>query len=438
MRFLGIDAGATYLKGAVLNTETLCVEQVIRSVFPPFLPSREGIREVSPNEILERVSQLLDELYRAAPDACGLFLCGQMHGLVLTSDRGGASSNFITWQDSRASESFAALASRVDPATRQETGNELRPSLPLSTLFFLNQTNQLPAGNFLPASLVDFLAANLCGTPPVTSASNAAAHGCMDVRRGRWHQGILAAAGLQSIELPEIVADGACVGTLPRRWGSLPCYAPVGDQQAALLGTSLQPGELSVNVATGSQVGMVTTDAAPGDYQLRPYFDGQFLRTITHIPAGRSLNLLLGLLRRHGSPVTARISLGWLERAARDVPDTTLHVDLSFFPGALGDSGAIANIREDNFTVGHLFRATIESMAANFEHCAVRLSPERSWDRLVFSGGLILKLQTLQEAVIRRFGCRSRMAGEREDTLQGLTFLASQCAVPADVLVSSR
>ncbi len=189
MRFLGIDAGATYLKGAVLNTETLCVEQVIRSVFPPFLPSREGIREVSPGAILACVSQLLDELYRAAPDACGLFLCGQMHGLVLTSGRGGASSNFITWQDSRASASFAALASRVDPATRQETGNELRPSLPLSTLFFLRQTNQLPAGNFLPASLVDFLAANLCGTRPVTSASNAAAHGCMDVRRRRWHSG---------------------------------------------------------------------------------------------------------------------------------------------------------------------------------------------------------------------------------------------------------
>jgi hypothetical protein len=112
-------------------------------------------------------------------------------------------------------------------------------------------------------------------------------------------------------------------------------------------------------------------------------------------------------------------------------------VDLSFFPCALGDSGSIANIREDNFTVGHLFRATIESMAANFEHCAARLSPERSWDRLVFSGGLILKLQTLQEAVIRRFGCRSRMAAEREDTLQGLTFLASQCAVPADLMVSS-
>jgi sugar (pentulose or hexulose) kinase len=436
MRFLGIDAGATYLKGAVLNTETLCVEQVIRSVFPPFLPSREGIREVSPGAILACVSQLLDELYSAAPDACGLFLCGQMHGLVLTSGRGGASSNFITWQDSRASASFAALASRVDPATRQETGNELRPSLPLSTLFFLRQTNQLPTGDFLPASLVDFLAASLCGTRPVTSASNAAAHGCMDVRRGRWHSGMLAAAGLQSIELPEIVADGACVGTLPRRWGSMPCYAPVGDQQAALLGTSLQPGELSLNVATGSQVSMVTRDPAAGDYQFRPYFGDQFLRTITHIPAGRSLNLLLGLLagmdRGCGEDLWAR-----LERAARDVPATTLHVDLSFFPCALGDSGSIANIREDNFTVGHLFRATIESMAANFEHCAARLSPERSWDRLVFSGGLILKLQTLQEAVIRRFGCRSRMAAEREDTLQGLTFLASQCAVPADLMVSS-
>jgi sugar (pentulose or hexulose) kinase len=218
----------------------------------------------------------------------------------------------------------------------------------------------------------------------------------------------------------------------------MPCYVAVGDQQAALLGTSLEAGEMSLNVATGSQVSLLTSDPAAGDYQVRPYFGGRFLRTITHIPAGRSLNLLLRLLAEMSTGGSGDELWVRLESAAREVPVTSLQVNLSFFPGALGDCGSIANIREDNFTAAHLFRAAIEAMAANYEHCAGRLSPARDWNRLVFSGGLILKLQTLQEAVVQRFGCTFRIAGEREDALQGLTFLASQCAAPAEPMEACR
>jgi sugar (pentulose or hexulose) kinase len=322
----------------------------------------------------------------------------------------------------------------MDARARQDAGNELRPSLPVGTLFVMKERGQLPAAPFLPASLADFLTAHLCHARPVTSATNAAAHGCMDVRRGRWHTGMLAAAGLDSIEFPSIVPDGTCVGTLPRRWGSMPCYLAVGDQQAALLGASLEPGELSLNVATGSQVSLLTSNPAAGDYQVRPYFGGRFLRTITHIPAGRSLNLVLRLLAEMSTGGPGGELWGRLESAAREVPVTSLQVNLSFFPGALGECGSIANIREDNFTAAHLFRAAIEAMAANYEHCAGRLSPARDWNRLVFSGGLILKLRLLQETVVRRFGCTFRVPGEREDTLQGLAFLASRCAIPATLM----
>jgi sugar (pentulose or hexulose) kinase len=437
MRFLGIDAGATYLKGAVLDAENLRVERVVRTPFPAFLGGAGGIRETLPAEILDRVAGLLDELYAAAPDARGLLLCGQMHGMVLATGEGAALSNFISWQDARAAEPmpgaggsyFAALASRIEARVRQEAGNELRPGLPVSALFVLKERGELPAPPFLPAALADFLAAHLCHARPVTSAGNAAAHGCMHVRRGEWHRELLAAAGLEAIDLPAIVPEGTCVGTLPRRWGRIPCYVAVGDQQAALLGASLEPGELSLNVATGSQVSLLAGDAAAGDYQVRPYFGGQFLRTITHIPAGRSLNLLLRLLAEMGTGGCGDELWERLETAARAVPATSLEVDLSFFAGALGEAGGITNIREDNFTAGHLFRAAIETMAGNYRHCAARLSPAGEWRRLVFSGGLILKLRTLREAAIRRFGCAFRLADEAEDTLLGLARLAAQCTV---------
>lgn len=445
MRFLGIDAGATYLKGAVLDADNLRVERVVRTPFPPFLDTEDGRREVAPAAILDRVAWLLDELHSAAPDAGGLLLCGQMHGLVLTTGQGAALSGFVSWQDGRAalpmpgsgSESkvsyFDALTSRIDVPMRRDAGNEWRPSLPVAALFVMKERGELPAQPFLPASLGDFLAAALCGVRPVTSATNAAAHGCMDVRRGEWHREMLAASGLDFIEFPEIVPDGTCVGTLPSRWGSMPCYVAVGDQQAALQGSALQPDELSLNVATGSQVSLLAGDPTAGDYQVRPYFGGRFLRTITHIPAGRSLNLLLRLLTEMHDDGSGADLWDRLERAAMEVPVTSLQVDLSFFPGALGECGAITNIREDNFSAAHLFRAAIESMAVNYRHCAERISPTGNWNRLVFSGGLILKLGTLREAVARRFGCPFRIAKEPEDTLQGLLFLASECAAPAEL-----
>ena len=62
---------------------------------------------------------------------------------------------------------------------------------------------------------------------------------------------------------------------------------------------------------------------------------------------------------------------------------------------ALGDRGRIANIREDNCTVGHLFAAAFRAMAGNYAICADRLSPGRDWQRIVFSGGLAKRFARL-------------------------------------------
>jgi hypothetical protein len=54
--------------------------------------------------------------------------------------------------------------------------------------------------------------------------------------------------------------------------------------------------ELSVNISAGAQASLLTSRFQPGGYQTRPYFDGLYLNTVTHIPAGRSLGILLDLL----------------------------------------------------------------------------------------------------------------------------------------------
>jgi hypothetical protein len=114
----------------------------------------------------------------------------------------------------------------------------------------------------------------------------------------------------------------------------------------------------------------------------------------------------------------------YIARAAAAVDHTDLEVKLSFFPGPRGDKGSISNIREQNLTVGTLFRASFENMAENYYECALRLWPDRSWKNIVFSGGLARKLKLLRKIIEHKFQTSSRLCPLEEDTLLGLMVLA--------------
>jgi sugar (pentulose or hexulose) kinase len=89
----------------------------------------------------------------------------------------------------------------------------------------------------------------------------------------------------------------------------------------------------------------------------------------------------------------------------------------------MGDHGAITNAREENLTVGHLFRAAFEGMADNYARCARRICPAGDWQRLVFSGGVALKTPQLRRLICERLGQEHRLAPSEEDTLLGLLVL---------------
>jgi len=434
MWFIGIDLGATFLKGAWMNPEKDTLEFIHRESFPAFqegLP--EGHCEVSADEISIAVSKLLKNLLLAASDRkCeGLFVCGQMHGFVLVRADGGSVGPFVSWQDSRSlaeatpgQSYFNEARQRLGPVLMAELGNEFRPGLPVSTLFAIAKNKQLPKG-LVPMALADFIVAKLTGGGPMTDATNAAAHGLMNVAKGAWHYDALTALGLEFLRLPEIVETGAKVGTCHFEGQQFPVFAAVGDQQAALLGAELLEGELSLNIATGSQVSSLSRDASPCRCQLRPYFDGLYLRTMTHLPAGRALNRLVSLCGELAVAQGTPIEDPWkVVMALAEVTNPgRLRANLAFFPSGVGDEGSFTCITENELTVGHLFRAAFVSMALNYENAAGRVSP-KGWSKVVFSGGLVQKSKLLQREILMRLGESHRFASHQEDTLAGLLLLS--------------
>lgn len=405
---LGIDVGSSFIKAAVFEPDTLQILQTERVPFPPFLPGLPPLhREVDPASILRAVEQLI-----AALPACGRVLfCGQMHGFVLVNPRCEPLSNYISWLDQRVSAAeFEDIQSLLTDQDRLELGNECRSSIAVSLLYWLKQHHALPSGEVTPVSIADFVASRLSGAAPVMEPTQAAAFGALRLSSLTWHDEVIGKLGLQSLSWPEV-----------RPFAAGPGLA-VGDQQAALAGALLADRELSLNIGTGSQVAFLTDTLSPTDLQIRPYFNGRFLRTITHIPAGRALGALLNLLTEFGGSATEAWSQ--IESAVASTPTTDLRASIAFFPGPCGNTGFLENLHEGNLSIGHVFRAVFESMAANYRDCAHRLDPSSSAERLVFSGGVARRLEILRDLTATRLSLPYRLSPHPEDTLYGLMILA--------------
>ena len=412
--FLGIDIGTSFIKAGVLDLDALRVMDVRRIAFPEPLRGLPPLyREYDPLEIVEITRRLIAR----EPGAEGFVFCGQMHGLVLTGARGEPLSNYIAWSDQRAAGCFESMASLVTPRERQELGNEFRPSLPVSFLYWMMRNGGVPPGSIL-CSLADFVVANLCRTAPVVEPTQAAAMGALNLDTGEWHRPVLEKLGLAALPRPRLCRTGEIVGS----FNGIPCHTTVGDHQCALAGVLLEEGELSINVSTGSQVAAIASRFEPAEHQTRPYFDGRFLRTVTHIPAGRALNALIGLLTELGGG--GQDPWAYLEQAAAKVDGTDLRANVAFFAGACGERGSLENLHEGNLSAGHVFRAALESMARNYQACAERIAGPDSWRRIVFSGGLALRSELLRRLILERLSIPHRLAPASEDTLLGLLVLA--------------
>lgn len=430
---IAIDLGTSSIKGAVVDADSLRLEHLQRVPFPEPLPGQPPLFcEIDPGRILSAVRDLLCALLPQAPDCSGIMMCGQMGGLVLATDSGAPLSNYISWRDQRllmrpasgGDTYFDLLVQRLSADDRRQLGNEVRPGLPLSYLFWLVQTKQPPPTGAIAATLTDFVFANLCRSTPGMELSQAT--GALNLETLNWHDAACAKLGLERVRWPALRDLREPVGLLDVGGRSVPCYAPVGDHQAALAGALIGQQELSLNISTGSQASLLTPRLQLGNYQTRPFFDHQFLNTITHIPAGRSLNVLLGLLGELPAAQKITLDVPWtyIQQATAAVAGTDLAVDLAFFPSPVGERGAIANISEANLTVGHLFYAAFRNMADNYLACALRLSPTRDWRTLVFSGGLAQKLALLRSMIVARLQCDHRLSTTTEDTLMGLLALA--------------
>ena len=434
MSFIGLDLGTSFIKAAVLDLDSVTLGHVRRVPFPEPIRGLAPTRvEFDPDAILSAVQEVLSGMSEHWGSCEGILMCTQMSCLIFIDNSGKVRSNCIGWRDQRAVEQHPSkhgtyhdvLLQRIGDKEKRELGNELPAGAPISFLFWFAEQNKLEK-NLIPASLSEFVISTLCGSRPMVESTTAMSYELLKLSAMQWHHDVIHELGLGELQWPAIVPHGEIVGYMTLGNKPVPCYTAVGDYQCALAGALLDETELSLNISTGSQASRLTSKLSLGNYQTRPFFDGKFTNVLSHLPAGRSLNVLLQLITEFAEFQTSSSKDPWeyIVQSVDASPVSDLRVDLGFFPGPCGNQGGITNIRESNLSVGSLFKAAFENMAENYSTCAKRVWPDQSWSNLVFSGGVARKLKLLRGMIERKLQTSSRLCPLEEDSLLGLTALA--------------
>jgi sugar (pentulose or hexulose) kinase len=300
------------------------------------------------------------------------------------------------------------------------------------------QSKQIPQSQqAIFCTLGDYITARLTHERPYTHITNAASTGLTDLTRGGWNQQAIGNLGLDRITFPEIGEEDHLCGYFLCNGHKVPIFPAVGDHQAAVLGAGISPLEdLSINIGTGSQIGMIDTELRFGNYQTRPFFEGGFIRTIPSIPAGRALNVLVdfigGIGRDYFGADEAQLAGLWkqIEQKAAEIGDSDLEVKISFFESSLKESrGLIANISESNLTVDNLFYSAYVNMAENYWKFYRQLEEGGPViQKIILSGGLARKNKVLCRLIAEKFGIETKLCLHTEDTMVGLFQIAMKCA----------
>ncbi|MBE5996124.1 MAG: hypothetical protein E7240_02065 [Lachnospiraceae bacterium] len=458
MKFLGIDVGSTFLKSSVLDLEEGKVRGAAGAPTPAFAEADLQGRKLDParkeipmGALAEAVKNLIDEAV-IKDGISGVVFSVQMHGCMLFDPEGKPLTNYISWQDTRGvmpgDNGISVLEELRGAAWKpyfEENGVLLRPNhsvIPLT--HYLRENGIAPGTQF--AMIGDALMRMLTGKRAPVHPTNAASSGMYSLLREEWNRELLTKLGLDVLDMPEVrdTREAAAVYTAPDGT-EIPLYAALGDQQATVLGIGTGAGDVFINIGTGGQIGYCAAEPVPGPYETRPYFGGNFIRTVTQLPSGRTINVLTRFLKSILEPMGTVLygageSMGTvfdgadLEKAVWDYIDSLdfekidgdpLGLDFSFFTP---EGGAVENITDSNFTAGNLIRSTYLAFAKAYtDHISDLNIPENEYAEVVCTGGVVRKNRPLMRCMQDAFSGKCRIADCTDDSMEGLLRFAKWC-----------
>lgn len=440
MKYIGIDMGSSFTKAILLDLEQGTVLAHESYPSPERLPSDNPlVFEISAQILTQNVRDLVDRYTKLYSDIQGIVISTQMHGFVYTS---GQEDRYVSWQDMRCTDPMPGTKeSYLDILTGQisrddmvDNGVYLKPSLGMCNLYTLLQQNPALPQNGRLYTLGSYVIWNLTGNN-VCHISNAAPLGLADVQHHCWDETMLMRLGFDGMELPRLAeSDFEVCGTYCSNGQTLNVYPDYGDMQVAILGSMIKKDEVVINIGTGSQVIRFCGDFEPGPYEIRPYFEHAYLNTISNMPGGRNLDVLIQLFRDAVKQLTGTdIPAGqvWDTVHRTECTDRdTLRMKTCFYQNPYyPDGGTIEGITQNNLQISTIFAAAYRDMAETYwRHIQDLGGHSEQIHNIVCAGGVSWKNPEILHALTDETGCNIRLSPIPEEALNGVYRLCLVCS----------
>jgi xylulokinase len=267
---LGIDLGTSQVKALLRTSDGTALGQGT-AAYQVAAP-RPGWAEINPEHWWQATCQAVRAAVGpASAQVAGLAVAGQMHGLILCSERAVVLRPAITWLDRRA-EAEADEFERLPETLRARLGNAPSPGLAGPILLWLSRHEPdaywQARWMLQPKDWLRFRLTAQAATDPTDASGTLLA----DVARGEWATEVVRALGLRPDLLPAIHPPAAIAGPLlpaaAEHLGlppGLPVAVGAADTAASLLAADLPPQWGLLTLGTGGQLVVPVPTASNSD-----------------------------------------------------------------------------------------------------------------------------------------------------------------------------
>jgi sugar (pentulose or hexulose) kinase len=192
-------------------------------------------------------------------------------------------------------------------------------------------------------------------------------------------------------------------------------FTPVGDQQSSLMGIGIHKNQIAVNIGTGGQIAKIVENLEMNELQMRPYFQGRFLLTKTHLPAGRSIAHFLTFILGH---VPQSEDYAWMNTQPV-VPNLSAEIDVKNYQSEIKRLSTSSNLNRESLAAN-----VLDSIAKVYEVEIQRLR-DNSTSELLMAGGIGNRMTLIGRTLGKNLDMRVEFSDTEDTTLQGLANIAN-------------
>lgn len=441
MKYIGIDLGSSVIKAVLLDLDRHQMIAQHKLASPQKRPHpNPNSFEIPADRLVEIVKSFIDRYTREQDDIEGIVISTQMHGFVYSVPE--RDDMYISWQDMRCLDKMPEenrtylkwLEDHIAPGLMENNGVYVKPSLGACMLYTLLEEDSTIRRDGTLYTLGSYIIHALAGKN-ICHITNAAPLGLVDLLHHCWDEKMLEKLCLNEINLPRLAEnDYEVCGEYVSNNCRLKVHPDYGDMQVAILGSGIGVGDVVVNVATAGQVIRYDQDFRPGNYEIRPYYEDSYLYTISNMPSGRNLDVLIRFISETIEKIMGERpdeQFIWKKIHEADLKkDEDLKVNTAFYKNPYShDGGAIQGITQTNLHLTTLFYAAFRDMVETYWQFIQKLGKNAdAIRRIVCAGGVNWKtpeIRTMLEQVSGKPCCLSPMADE---TLSGMYHLSLVCS----------